>query len=57
VKVGDLVRHIHYSHLGLGIYLGKNHHAPDLPTNVLVGWYQWGSKGTCDKNELEVICK
>ena len=57
MQVGDLVRHIYYSHLGLGIYLGKNHQAPELPTNVLVGWYQWGSKGSCDKNELEVICK
>ena len=55
MRVGDLVRHIHHTHLGLGIYLGKNPHAPDLPANVLVRWFQWGSRGSCEKNELEIV--
>ena len=55
MQVGDLVRHSQYHHLGLGIYLGDNTDAPHLLSNVLIRWFQWGSKGSCDKNELEVI--
>lgn len=62
MKVGDIVRHMVHTHLGLGIYLGKNPYTPSQPNNVSIMWFQWfvtgssgGSRGSCDKNELEVI--
>ena len=61
MKVGDIVRHRIHTHLGLGIYLGKNPYTPSLPNNVSIMWFQWfgtgssGSKGSGDINELEVV--